>query len=374
MTNDDLTTPDTSKYPPLTPAQIADELGVPMSRSGHPALAENVPKRFIPLEEAQARGWSMYWDGAACRYGHQAARYTSNRRRCSGCDRAKAGLRQVYPTSKAQTFKPDAHIARKQPDGSVAAAPAAPAAAAAALTKKQIGFLTEFSSTGSLEAAAKSVGMSPVEIETERLTFAPFETACAAKSVPHHVAPSPEFVWTPAKHRLYVRTLIDSGLHQTARDAVGCTPSQYYEQLEGNTDFRETVARAEPLAARAVKDALLKSGLGGQHQSLIRLLELQEAEAERALRKPPLTSAQIEAEFEQLLASVEREFQATTFHNTRTGALIKGADLEPLHWYRDKRDGTVISDELEAVDPILLTMIQQGKGAYKDGEFVVKGS
>ena len=72
-------------YRPMTPAQIAESLGLPMTRQGQPAMADNVPSRFIQLEEARARGWSMYWAGAACRRGHQAARYVANPRRCSGC-------------------------------------------------------------------------------------------------------------------------------------------------------------------------------------------------------------------------------------------------------------------------------------------------
>jgi hypothetical protein len=338
-------------HPPMIPAQIAEALGLPMTRQGQPAMADHVPKRFISSEEARARGFSMYWDGAACRRGHQAARYVANPRRCSGCDRAKAGLPQIYPTSKAQQFFPEERIARKQPDGTVAAAPAtAPASSAAvpALTKKQIAFLATFNDTGSLEAASRGVGMSPAEIETERLTFAPFEAACAARSVPHHVVPPPEFQWTEAKYRLYARTLIDSGLHQVARDAVGCSPSQYFEEYEANAEFREAVGRAETLAARAVKDALLKSGLGGQHQALAKLIELQEVEAERALRKPRRTAEQIKARIDQRIRRLIPTFEESTFRTVRTGALIRGAELERV--FRDRRDGSIIGrDELEQV-------------------------
>jgi hypothetical protein len=48
-----------NEYPPI--ADVSQELGVPLTQRKMPDLANHVPSRRISLEEAKARGWSLFW-------------------------------------------------------------------------------------------------------------------------------------------------------------------------------------------------------------------------------------------------------------------------------------------------------------------------
>jgi hypothetical protein len=102
-------------YPAI--ADIPAELGVPLTQRGMPDLRGFVPNRFIPQAESRARGWSMFWEGAACRFGHQASRSLSNPNICTDCVRIKEGKPGLYPTSRAQEFRE--HV-RKDPSAPAA--------------------------------------------------------------------------------------------------------------------------------------------------------------------------------------------------------------------------------------------------------------
>ena len=78
--------------------KVHRELGVYLTQRGQPDLYSDVPIRLVSKEEAQSQGWSWYWNGVrVCRYGHAAARRTSNEMICSDCDRVKAGKEPIYP-------------------------------------------------------------------------------------------------------------------------------------------------------------------------------------------------------------------------------------------------------------------------------------
>src|ERR1700691_3501822 len=77
---------------------IHEELVVYLTQRDNPDLYSDVPIRFVSKEEAKRRGWSWYWHGIReCRYGHAAARRTSNEQICSDCERVKNGKDPIYP-------------------------------------------------------------------------------------------------------------------------------------------------------------------------------------------------------------------------------------------------------------------------------------
>ena len=67
--------------------EIARSLGVPCNTRAQPDLYRHVPNRRVSLEEAKALGLAMHWPGGGCRYGHDAAVWTSNPHRCVDCER-----------------------------------------------------------------------------------------------------------------------------------------------------------------------------------------------------------------------------------------------------------------------------------------------
>jgi hypothetical protein len=289
------------QYAPMSPAQIREELGLTVSQRGQPAFDQAVPKRHVSRQESKARGWSWYWDGSACRYSHQAARRTSNPGICSDCSRVSIGEPPVYGYSKAQTF-----YAERKPKDPVTGSPAAAAARAALpeLTKAQLKFLELYHDTGSLAEAARGVGMTVARVESERLGVSAFDVACTKAGVPRHVPQAPAFSWGDAARELLVETYINTGSLSLARDAVKCTPAQYFAELETNGDFRESIERAKPFADQSVYDSLLRSALGGQQQALAKWLELQQAEAERT--RGPVSPEQLDGELEAALKKLDQ--------------------------------------------------------------------
>lgn len=306
----------------MTPAQIMAYLGVPVTQRNQPDLLNHRPNKLVSLEEAKTRGWSWFYSGATpCRYGHIAARRTSNPAICSDCDRVGDGQEPIYPQLDKPRFK-------KPPN------------------------------KPELVEAAVAVAKTPA-------TSTPAAVPSGAPTF---------FEWTPARHQQVIDVYINTGLLEDARAAVGCTRAQLLQEMKDNRDFAARVKAAQEDAEGVIEEALIKAARAGQTAVLPKAFEIIER---RALQRNPTgtqSPEQIEAEFKRVLAHSEREFTETTFHNTRTNTLIKGADLERLIWYRDKRDGSLIpSEELKVMDPLILMALETGKATLKDGEVVFRG-
>jgi hypothetical protein len=263
-----------NEYPPI--ADVAKELGVPLTQRRMPDLANHVPRRRISIEEARAMGWSMAWPGGGCRYAHDAAVYTSNPFRCSDCDRVKKGKEPIYPKLRTGGHYEEP---RRKPNSSasiVIAAPTAPAPLEPDARDKK--FLEAYAEHRSIERAATAVGTTPAYIESRRACNQTFATAITALEerllIPRAVLPPPtEFEWTPEVQRHLIRLWIDTGELATARDSCGITPSQHFEHLEKSAEFAAAIEAAKPLAAAALEDRATQLALAGNDRLLQKLLE-----------------------------------------------------------------------------------------------------
>jgi hypothetical protein len=364
----------------MTPEQIQADLGVPMTQKNQPDMYNHMPRRFVSLAEAKARRWSWCFPGDACRYGHIAPRRTANTRICAACQRTKDSQPPVHARSKAQAFYSQERVEKNRAantPGVVASTPAPTAPKIPELSQAHLQFLESFNLTASLESAAKAAGMTVARVETERLAFAPFETACTTAGVPHHIPPAPAFEWTPEKPELFVRAYINSGSLAMARDATGCTPEQYYSELRSNPEFKDAVDKAKPLADQAVYDQLQKLALGGNQQALAKWLEQRpdQGDSEYTIDflgrrvKRARSDAESDAALERLVKTIKGGFDSSTHLHRQTGALIKGEHLEQVH--RDKRDGSIIApDDLRKLDPTATACIlrEREHGAGRDPE------
>jgi hypothetical protein len=262
-------------YPPLTPQQAAEELGVPLSQRLLPDFSAAVPKRFVTLEEAKARGWSWYRDGAtgACRYGHDnTARRTANPKICSDCERVKEGKEPIYGTSRVRKFydKP------RKPDPTGAVVIQAPAAAPAQeMPKKDHDFLTCLAETGSFEAACEQTKVSRGHIEARASaseTFAkPLNDLCDRLQIPRTLKSAAAFAWSDGVERNLIRHFINGGLLHTAREAVGLSASEYFAHLDSSPAFAAAIEAARPLALETLKDRSLHAASVG-NERLFKLL------------------------------------------------------------------------------------------------------
>jgi hypothetical protein len=295
-TNATLTDGATTK--PMTPSEIAAYLGIPVTQRNQPDMENHRPKVLVSLEEAKARGWSWFYSGATpCRYGHIAARRTSNPGICSDCERHRDRKEPIYPMLEKPRYK-------KQPG----------------------------------KPAPVEVSVSPAPTPAAPAPAAPLVTAPAF------------FEWTPAKHQRFIDEYVNTGLQEDARAAIGCSRAQLLKELRDNVDFAQRVNAAKDDAEGVIEESLIKAARAGQTAVLPKAFEIIER---RALLRHPQgrrTPAEILARIDRRMAHARATFEKSTYRHIRTGALVKGADLE--NFFRDRRDGSLIAwDELVHIDP-----------------------
>lgn len=311
-------------FPIVDPATIA-----PL-RDGKPDMFNYIPTRFVPMGEAKARGWTHFFDGGLCRYGHKAPHFVSNPRLCVDCKRLKQGMAAIgardmttpaeyVPTKRAYTQR----VA--QPDQGGVPAVSAPRPIEPDQREKR--FLTAYAEVQSIDAAAASSGLSKAEVMSRMCYSAVFKAAVNAledklgiKQTPP--AP-PEFVWDDEKRERLLRTYVNTGSIQEARDAILVTPYDYYQELESNTDFANAVAAAEPLAHNVLEEVGIKLAINGSDKLLAMVLKAKKPEyrdslkldlnkgtgwddnRERRLQQLITEATVIDARFEQIAASEE---------------------------------------------------------------------
>jgi len=287
---------------------LAAAIGVPTNQQGMPDLYRHVPSRFVKKEEAEAAGATLFYDGAACRAGHMAARWVSNISRCADCERLKKGLPTIYPSSRAQNFY--AEPRRKPKD---AAAPVVVRAAASkplepdAQDKK---FLAALAESRNFATAASSVGTTVPAVQS-RISFnQPLRDAVMDLTerlqIPHPVQVSGTRELTPEEHKAFCRTWVDTGSQSKARAAIGISASQMHDELERSESFRAMFDVAAPRAALALDDTAVDLSLSGNDKLLSKTLpaKLREQYTERIdlrVRQESLTDEQINVRFAQTL-------------------------------------------------------------------------
>jgi hypothetical protein len=328
--------------PTSTGIDVAAELGVPLTERGQPNLRDHKPRRFIHEEEARARGWSRFWSGQACRYGHQASRAVSNPHQCSDCLRVKAGEPPVYPHSKMQTFNkitPKAP-APVTPAAIVAPAPVTPPEPDAADQR----FITALAESRNFATAAASAGTTVALVQARISCNAVFRDAVndltERLQIQHPVPVSGRRELTPEEHEIFCRTWVDTGSQSKARAAIGITASQMHDELGRSPEFREMFEVAAPRAALALDDTAVDLSLAGNDKLLSKTLpaKLREQYTERmnlnmhvSGRLEKMTNDELSAElvrvFKQLYLLSPRELEETATEAERLARLEQSTEV-----------------------------------------------
>jgi hypothetical protein len=268
-------------YPPI--ADVTEALGVPLTERGHPDMRNFVPTRFVPLAESQARGWSLYWTGAACRYGHMAARSTSNPKICSDCVRVKEGKPAIYPKSRVQEFRTLTKDSAG-PAVTQAAAPVAPPAPPEPSSADKR-FLSSYAEHRDLTAAAQAVGSTAALIAGRRSHDTALDTAMAKLecdlSIPKYTPPpritnADAFPWTAELERQFCRRYVDCGLIEQVRAELSVSASDFYDHVQRSSEFAALVEQARPFAKETLKERALEDAKRG-NDKLLRALEADSA-------------------------------------------------------------------------------------------------
>lgn len=256
-------------YAACDPATVA-----PVTSEGKPDMYNYMPTRFVPIEEAKARGWPLYYDGTICRYGHVAPHYVSNTRLCVDCKRLREGKAEIGGKAQAEWKKPP----RKQPESppSTPGIPVAALAKALEPDRQEKAFIEAYAACRSFDGAALAINVAPSVMQGRLAWSAPFKQAVADLEARLGIRPTPPapliFVWDADKRARLIEVLVDTGDMATARDAIRVTPSQFYKEVERNQQFASDLEAAMPLAAKALEERATQLALAGNDKLLTKIL------------------------------------------------------------------------------------------------------
>ncbi len=303
---------------------------MPLTQRMKPDLSAAVPKRFVTLEEAKARGLSWYFTGSdVCRYGHNSARRTANPNICACCERVKAGEEQpIYGKSRTQRYyeKP------RRPAGApvVIQAPAA-APVQVEPTRKEQEFLAALDETRDFDAAAERTNFSRSQIEARASVNDVFRKAltdlCERRGIAWTRAPDAEiFNWSPEIERQFVRNYVDCGMLAQARSELGISASDFHARIAASPTFASLVEDAHPLAALTLKDRATQAAAVGK----IDLLKYLEANAPKD-DFANLSLEQMHAEITRLVRHfADQGLIDTRMRHRVTGEIIHLKDYDDL--------------------------------------------
>lgn len=259
-----------TSYPELTLDAI--KAIAPINRAGGPDLYNHMPTRMVPVEEAKARGWGYCFAAAPCRYGHVAPRYTSNPRKCVDCTRLKAGKGTIGERTGLDnhnfknTNKRNVIVRVEKPEE---------------VDAWERRFLEAYAYHKEFKSACEAAKVTEAQIESRIAYSAPFKKAYNALEERlgiKKVNSSEGFIWTKEKHDKIIEVYINTGDLATARDSIGVTPFEYFQELARNAVFSERLKEADPLAHLALEERAIQLALAGNDKLLTKVLSVKKPE------------------------------------------------------------------------------------------------
>lgn len=259
-------------YPELTLDDI--KAIAPINRAGGPDLHNHMPTRMVPIEESKARGWGYYFSATPCRYGHVAPRYTSNPRLCVDCQRLKTGKGTIGERTGI-----DNKTGKKGTGGA--------SGVIVHVTKpEQVDawerrFLEAYAYHKDFASACTAINIEPSKIEARLSYSGSFRTAYEALEARigvKKVNSSEGFIWTKEKHDKIIEVYINTGDLATARDSIGVTPFEYFQEVSRNPVFGERLKEADPLAHLALEERAIQLALAGNDKLLTKVLSVKKPE------------------------------------------------------------------------------------------------
>jgi hypothetical protein len=300
-------------YPALTPEQIA--LIAPLNANGQPNLYNYMPTRMIPLPEAQARGWTYFYDARTCLRGHQAPYFVSNINLCVDCKRLSKGKQTIG--GKAGGGNVRREYKRSEP---VAGIPGAGVPGAVVVKQQEPDrlekqFLVAYAATKDFDRACAQVGVTGPHMQGRlswssvfRLAVADLENRLGIVHVPMGAE---NYEWNEDKYFRLIEVYVDTGMIATARESIGVTPSEFYREMKRNGEFATRLMEAEPLALNALEEKAYQLAANGNDKLLQKILSAKKPEYRESVKidmkvEERLTDEQLRSETARILASVQR--------------------------------------------------------------------
>jgi hypothetical protein len=252
---------------PLTDGELA---AIAPLKDGMPDMYNFMPTRLVPLDEARQRGFSLFYDGRACRFGHQAPRYVSNVNQCVDCHRLSRGKQPIAGRASGMAVERPAKYEKSVVPNAPSLRPIEPDA----FEKR---FLVEYAAVKDLERAAHLVNSSAAQIHMRLSTSAVFRAATndleSRLNIRPTVPDTTAFEWNEDKRARYITVWIDSGDVATARDAIRVTMSEIQAEFARNPAFRSRCEEAEPIANLAFEERAKQLALAGNDKLLTLILK-----------------------------------------------------------------------------------------------------
>lgn len=246
----------------------------PINRAGGPDLYNHMPTRMVPVEEAKFRNWGYCFSATPCRYGHVAPRYTSNPRKCVDCTRLKAGKGTIgertgidNKTGKKGTGGASGVIVNVQKPEQIDA--------------WERRFIEAYAYHKEFSAACRAIEIEESKIEARLSYSGSFRTAYEALEARigiKKVNSSEGFIWTKEKHDKIIEVYINTGDMATARDSIGVTPFEYFQELARSGTFAARIKEADPLAHLALEERAIQLALAGNDKLLQKVLSVKKPE------------------------------------------------------------------------------------------------
>ena len=248
------------KWPKIKPETVA-----PL-RDGRPDLYNYMPTRFVSKDEAEARGWKLFWTGDVCVTGHRAARYVSNSSVCTDCQRIERGKVPVYGKGV-----PELEAARKRNYTQKNTAPVGPPVPSAS----EKNFLAKYAELKDFALAADACGRS----ESEFLAILSWNTTFRdavnrleeSVGVTRTLSVTDEFDWTDEKRRAFLITYANTADMKQALRSVGATNVQFHKELNDNADFQRDFDDANQIAKAVFDHAAGAAAVKGDARMLGRI-------------------------------------------------------------------------------------------------------
>jgi hypothetical protein len=296
-------------------------------------MYNHMPTRMVSKDEAAARGWTFFYVGESCRWGHMAPRYVTNPRMCVDCHRTRDGRVTIGAKGNKEyegKLKPYAQPVRTP--GVVSAGTAPSLSRAAEPDPLERKFLTEYAKLKSFALAAKECGRHEAEF-LGRLSYDKvFRDAVHQLEIDNGLSRtaslSEEFEWTDDKRVALMRLYINTGDLAQAMKGIGVSNYHYEKELEENPEFRSDMEKAEELAWRQVDRQAISGALAGDSRLLQRVMSGNIEKYNERLKvdlnvSQKLTDDQLNTRLAQGLARLEQ-----LGHQIRLPAPVVDAEFE----------------------------------------------
>lgn len=275
--------PDTTDTGTIYPELTIDDIKsiAPINRAGGPDLFNHMPTRMVPLEEAKSRGWGYFFSANPCRYGHVAPRYTSNPRLCVDCNRLKRGKGTIGERTGVDT----ASFRKKSTGGASGIIVKVEKPIQVDAWEKR--FLESYAYHKDFKAACEASSITEAQVES-RLAYSPtFRSAYESmeeRMGMRKVNSSEGFIWNREKHDKIIEVYINTGDMATARDSIGVTPFEYFQELARSPSFAARIKEADPLAHLALEERAIQLALAGNDKLLQKVLSVKKPEYRENLK------------------------------------------------------------------------------------------